>query len=270
MAETEIKLLRTALNELADSTNPDDEDVANLLSIALKIRDGQDIIYALKEQEGSDHSKIQTPKYYPELSLEDELERQRVEITNRVAVPLGMDRNVCLSSLPTRFPDRPAVYNKLHLTTPLIVPQFESLGFSWLQVVEGLNFYVYSGLKDAANNGQLNLWKDQRRGAKPFPKAPYTVWVQDGSRYVNRKPVDVRKELEREERAGNHWQGLALAMLRPDMLQNKYWDLIGGSVGSGSVPSVYWGGQPEFGCDWVDGADPGFRSLVCGSEFIVA
>lgn len=96
------------------------------------------------------------------------------------------------------------------------------------------------------------------------------MWIQDGTRYVGEEPRNVRKKLEKLERAGDHWKGLGLSVLRPDMIQTMWWDLIGGKVGSARVPDVRWGGRPKFPSHWVDDAHPGFRALVSGSEFTVA
>lgn len=288
--ESELNLLGTAIDSIKDSTSPDDQHVANLLRAALRIR-GTDITYSLSRV-GTESvtGKVEAPveairpvQFYPQIPLADELERQRIELTNRVAVPLGIDRNKFLATLPTRFPERLSGYDNLHLTVPLISPDLTSWGFNWLQVVEATLFYnpnnpaenltpyIWSDLRKVANEGSLKVWKDSRRGVSAFPAAPHAVWIQDGTRYVNRKPKDVRKELQKAERAGDHSKGLGLSLLRPDMIQIMYWDLIGGQVSSDSVPCVRWDvDRPEFNYSFDDNASPRFRALVCGSEYSVA
>lgn len=292
--ESEINLLGIALGELEGSTDPDDKHVAHLLSAALRLRGERgDILYRLSTNQAlsvvakttetaylaSAQRKVKPPQYYPAIPLPDELERQRVEATERIAVPLGIARNKFLAKLPARFPEKPSD-EILCLNIPLIDPNLTSFGLNWLQVVEGTLFYnpndpehvlkayVWSELKNRI--GELKVWKDPRRGVEPFPQVPHAVWIQDGSRYVNKRPKDVRKQLQEVERVGDHWKGLGLSVLRPDMIQTMWWDLIGGQVGSDNMPSVYWDDAPGFGYGWDAGADPGYRALVCGSEYTVA
>lgn len=227
--------------------------------------------------------QVEPPKYYPAISEADELERQREEATERIAVPLGIDRNKFLAKLPVRFPDRPAIYEERALTVPLISPDLTPFGLTWLQVTEDVNFYdpndpvstlkayIWIELRNMTNKGELKIWRDPRRGVRPFPQVPHGVWIQDGSRYVDRKPVDVRGKLHKLERAGDHWKGTGLSVLRPDMVKTMRWDLIGGQVGSDYALCVRWSGdRPRFSCRWAGRAVPLFRALVCGSEFTVA
>lgn len=210
--ESELNLLGTAIELLKDSENTDDQHTVNLLRAALRIR-GKDIIHQLstpqtptsvditeQPEPAGVQIEVKLPKFYPEISWADELDRQREELTERVAVPLGIDRIKFLAELPSRFPERTGGFDKLALTVPLISPDLTSFGFSWLQVTEPALFYypnnpqevikafIWSDLKNAANENKLKVWKDPRRGVKPFPQAPHAVLIQDGSRYINRKP----------------------------------------------------------------------------------
>ncbi|MBI2022209.1 hypothetical protein HYS93_05030 [Candidatus Daviesbacteria bacterium] len=233
----------------------------------------QELVESLSSERAS---RVEPPKFYPEISLEDELERQRVELVERMAVPLGIDKDQFLAKLPTRFPERGANYDELALNVPLIVPDLTSFGVNWFQMTVSSLFYDPDGLDTVLepyiSSGLKNIevWQDPRKVVKPFPQVPHAVWVQDGSRYVNRKSRDVRKELKREERAGDQFKGVGLALLRPDMVKTMYWDLIGGILGFDGVPFVDWLGRPLFDCHFVGHANPGFRALVCGSEFSVA
>lgn len=280
--ESEINLLGAALGELVNSTDPDDEHVAHLLSAALRLRGqrGDITYYFLSTDQNLSAKRVERPQYYPAIPLPDELARQRVEATERIAVPLGIDRNKFQALLPARFPDRPSDYDRLCLNIPLISPNLTSFGFTWLKVVEGTNFYslnspehilkadIWTELENRI--GELKVWKDPRRNVKPFPEVPHAVWIQDGTRYVNEQPRNVRNKLRQLERAGDHWKGLGLSVLRPDMIQTMWWDLIGGQVGSDHVPYVSWSVTPRFDYYWGDNARPKYRALVCGSEYTVA
>lgn len=227
---------------------------------------------------------VKAPQYYPDLSEEGELERQRVEAADRVAVPLGIDRNKYLAKLPTRFPKRGEDYDRLALNVPLIDVNTSTFGFSWYETAQAALFYdpdnpekvlrayVYPGLKNVQD------WKDPRKGVEPFPNVPHSVWIQDGTRYreVNGlTPRMIRGQLEIVERAGNHWKGLSQAVLRPDMIKGKPWDLIGGHLkvrgfGPDYLPYVGWLAEPWFNDVSDDYANPYFQALVSGSEYIAA
>ncbi len=224
--------------------------------------------------------QIKLPQYYPAISLDGELERQREEAANRIAVPLGINRNKFLAALPGRFPDRGAKYDEYALHIPLIAVDTTPFGKDWFEMTEAVLYYdpdnpevtlkpyIYSGLRD------VKVWKDPRREVKPFPQASHSVWVQDGTRYkeVNGlTPRDIRKKLENIERASDHWKGTSLTVLRPDLVKPMPWDLIGGELGSDDLPDVHWfDDQPGFHYYWDGYANPHFRALVSGSEFVVA
>lgn len=222
------------------------------------------------------------PKYYPEIPLADELERQRFEATERIAVPLGIDRNLFQTSLPTRFPDRPAEYDNLRLSIPLIDCNPTIFGVTWLQMTEAalcynpnnpetvLKAYIWDELRKISQKGELRVWQDPRENITPFPEVPHAVWIQDGTRHIGRKPIDVRRQLHQLERAGNHFKSTSQVVLRPDMVIKNPWDVIGGQVGVVNLPCVYWFGGPRFlfGRDGI--AFPEYRAFVCGSEFTVA
>ncbi|TSC87499.1 MAG: hypothetical protein G01um10147_477 [Microgenomates group bacterium Gr01-1014_7] len=228
-----------------------------------------------------DKPKIELPKYYPEIPETDELERQRVEATERLAVPLGIDRNQFLAKLPGRFPERNRDNERYALNIPLISLDLTPFGISWYDATSAALFYdpdnpevtlkpyIYEGLRN------VETWKDPRRGVRPFPQVPHSVWMQDGSRYKGMEPRDVRSSLERVERGADHWKGMSETLLRPDKIKAMPWDVIGGhlklsELEPGGVPYVRWRAGPRFDAHSDGSALPEFRALVCGSEYIVA
>ena len=229
-------------------------------------------------------TNIELPKYYPEISLADELDRQRQESTERVAVPLGIDRATFQVKLPSKWPERGKNYDEYALKVPLISLDLTPFGFSWLQVTEAALYYdpenpnevikpfIWDELRKTDNGkDRLRVWRDPRKGIEPFPQVPHAVWIQDGTRYAaGQSPRDVRRNLNVVERAGDHFKGTSLNLLRPDMFKNMWWYFVGGQLGSGGVPYGYWDSGPGFGASWD--ADPydGFRPLVSGSEYSVA
>lgn len=190
------------------------------------------------------------------------MERQVQTIFERVGKPLRMSKKECRRQLPLEFPERLPSDDQLGLTIPLLVPRLE--GITWLQVVEAAGLRISDYLKSVI--GKLGEWPDPR--GIVIPSKPYGTWVQDGTRYVNRRPMDVREELESGERGGTHWDGVGLAILRPDMVKSGSWDLIGSEVDSGHLPCLrWWGARPGFASIGPTlPILPRSRALVCGSQ----
>lgn len=203
-----------------------------------------------------------TPKYYPEIPENEEYDRQAGLAVN-FADKLGINETACLKLLPPRFSRKLKVYDDLYVTRPLLTPRFP---VSWIEAVDAAGFGVSDYLRE--HLGAMEDWKDPRE--QTVPKLPRAVWIQDGTQFKYRKPVDVRSELQNNNKyqkllAGEKWVSFNLALLRADMVANMGWDVIGTSVGAGSVLYLGgWGDRLRFGCNWVDFAGPGFRALVRG------
>lgn len=183
-----------------------------------------------------------------------------------------MSQDDYIASLP-QFPERPSVYDKLGLKVPVIVEN----RIPWLEVAqlsheEGeLDIFVTDYLRGEEAKGQVKEWTDDG-----FEMSKYAVvagWVQDGTKFVNRKPRDVRRELLTNKEYKEHYRagripfGNTLWNVRPDMVISMYWDLIGTSVGSAYCASFdRWVGQAGLYAYGVGGASPRFRALVFGSK----
>lgn len=207
-------------------------------------------------------TKPAKPKYYPDIPENEEYDRQAGEVVN-FADKLGINETSCLKMLPTRFSRKQKVYDELHITRPLLTPKF---AIPWIEAVDKAGFLVSDYLRLHIN--EMETWKDPRY--ETVPKLPKTVRIQDGTQFKDGKPVDVRSELQNNNKyqkllAGENWVGFYLALLRPDMVENMGWDIIGASVGSDSVLYLRrWFDQPRFNAHFDDGALPGFRALVRG------
>lgn len=212
----------------------------------------------LTEPQVLTHERV---KVYPEISLEEEFVRQRPLVITRVAAPLGFSESDASLLLPTRFPERPQSFNDDN-SVPVIVPKFS---FPWGETVDAAELRMSDYLRGRLP--ELSEWKDPRGIATP--DKPYGAWLYVGDDYFYRKPSDVRDEILREgdRRGGGHWDGLALSVVREDIVKVKSFDLIGSNVGQVDMACVYWwNDRPLFGADHVDLETPNFRSLVCGSE----
>lgn len=207
-------------------------------------------------------------KVYPEVPLEKDLAGQREIVIERVVKPLGLNVDNALKQLSFKFPARKPFYDDdgFHLTVPLIVPQFR--GVSFLAMADAAGFYVLDSLRGQILAGEVHPWEDPR--GVDVPDRSHGIWVQDGTQWVHRKPVDVRNQLQEDKYkallTGGLVKGFAQALLRWDMVQGKGWDLIGDSVGTADVPYVLdWRAGWGFYARWGGDARPDFRAFVCGS-----
>lgn len=205
-------------------------------------------------------SGTESQKVYPEISLDAEYERQAKILAQHFAKKLNMTEEEYIATLPL-FPKKPASYDSLDLTVPLIS---EGKRIPWLEQANISDIKVSDYLKSRAN--ELQDWREDPFGFV-VPQEAFTTWIQDGTRFVNRKPRDVRGELTEDLRGGGIEEIISAVILRPDIVRGKSWDLIASGVGSDYVACLDWfGGRPMLAAGFDDHASPYFRSLVCGRK----
>ncbi len=109
-------------------------------------------------------------------------------------------------------------------------------------------------------------WADDSKDYRT-PDKPYVTWLQDGKRNLNKAVKAVRNELDKDERGGTEFDGIALYIAHPQVLKDHFLDLPGTQVGSGFAPSLHlWFGGPGLYYFRVDPAHPEFGSVSCGRE----
>lgn len=210
-------------------------------------------------------------KVFPKISLPEEHRRQSLILARLFTTRLGFESEEAYMATLPQFPEIPSTYEKLGLKVPLIV----ETRVPWLEAAELSHdvgkpgIYVSDYLKEQENADEIENWEDR----VDMSKGPIAAWTQDGTKFVGRIPSYVRKELRdkreyEEYRAGLFFNGISLWNLRPDMVRNMFWDLIGNKVGSGGVPYLgRWGAQAELDARDVGGhAEPDDRALVFGSK----
>lgn len=268
--ESGIELFKTLKEQLIATNDPRDAERARLIGVMLEVR-GKGLIYhpqTVAEVVGAvAEETTSTPdlfsKRYPEISLPEEYQRQSLILAGRFAVRLGMSEEEYIATLP-QFPEKPSNYSALGLNVPIIV----ETRIPWMEAAELSGILVTDYLRERVSAGEVSEWEDDKF---KMPQVPFSVWAQDGTKFVNRKPSDVRKELlskkeNRDYRAGRILDSITIWDVRPDMVA-MYWDIIGNKVGSGSVPYLdLWDVRPELRADRVDFAGPDFRALVLGRE----
>lgn len=270
-AESEIELFKTLQDHLIATNDPRDAEHARVIEVMLQAR-GEGLIYdpqtaaeivsAVAEQSTSAPDLFS--KVYPEISLPEEQQRQALILAGRFAARLGMSQEAYIATLP-QFPEKPSNYSALGLNIPGI---FETR-VPWMEAAELSGIYITDYLRERANAGEVSDWEDDKFET---PQVPFSAWVQDGTKFVYRKPSDVRKELGKREnrdyRAGRILDSITIWNVRPDMVKTMYWDIIGNKVGSGLVPFLdHWDdGGPKLFANLVGSAGPSYRAFVLGRE----
>lgn len=200
----------------------------------------------------------ETVKIYPEISLEEEWNRQAQNLARLFAKELKFKTfEEYIATLP-KFEPQPKSFEG-RLDTPVLVETRISIerqcGLAGIQ-------YASDGLRKIA-------WNEKLRGYTP-PQVPYATWLEDGRNNLNKKPKDVRKNLKKEdELGGTELDGIALLISNPKILEDHNLDLPGTSVEfeSDVVACLdLWGGQPRLGCRRVDEENPMFGSVVRGRQ----
>lgn len=239
-------------------------EIADLLwagaAVARKL--GAPESFSIAEKATTDSVRIPDLSY-PEIPLSEEHRRQGLILAGRYAERLGLSEEAYIASLP-EFPGKPSNYNSLGLTVPIV---FETR-IPWLEAAELSGIYVSDYLRRRMSAGEVKDWEGINFD---MPKVPFAAWVQDGTKFVYRKPCDARGELgrkkNREYLAGPILLAISLHNVRPDMVGTMFWDIIGTSVGSGHVPYLrHWDGEPGLRASGVVNAVPGYRAFVFGRE----
>ena len=202
---------------------------------------------------------VKTPeapvKIYPEISLEEERERQiQGFIKLGFHTKLGKTEEEYAMRFPKLVP-QPESF-KGRLGTPVLVET--EISPKDQAELAGINYYL-DGLNKTDWNQNLKDYKT--------PEAPYAAWLNDGRDHIKQKPRDVRKNLKADEVGGTELDGIALYISNPKILDHHFLDLPGTAVGSGYAAYLgLWGDGPRLRYGFVDGAVPRFGSVVRGRQ----
>jgi len=200
-------------------------------------------------------TKIEAIKIYPEISLEDEWNRQTQNLARIFAKELKFETTEAYMATLPKFEPQPENW-KGRLATPVIVET--RINPSRQCELAGIR-YALDGISKTNWNKNLKNYTT--------PKAPYAAWLEDGRNNLNKKPEDVRKNLKDDEIAGTEFDGIALYIANPKILEHHFLDLPGTAVES--VHAAYlilWHGGPMLSYFFVDRANPEFGSVVRGRQ----
>lgn len=262
---TGIKLFSILKEQLKMTKDPRDAERAAIINAMLAGR-GTDLVYHPNNSVAVVTAEDLLSKVFPQISLSEEHRRQGLINARKYAGAFGMGQDEYIATLP-QFPERPSAYeNELGLTVPVIVENRRS----WLKLAELSDIHVTDYLRAREAERVVKNWeKDEFK----MDASVISMWVQDGSKFVYRKPLDVRAELLRVSKYREHYKagripmGIALQNVRPDMVRSMFWDLIGTSVGSGRCACLrHWDDQARLYAVVLGYALPGFRGFVFGSK----
>lgn len=172
---------------------------------------------------------------------------------------LKQSRRQYLESLPV-FGAQPEAY-KGRFDSPMLV----EVSIPWQRQAILAGIAVSEYLQERIN--QTIEWADNHTKT---PRTPFTGWFNKwGQEFPDKiSPFDARIQLASDAVGASPFDGVAQEIHHPEVTASgKYFDLIGYSVGSGSVPSLYrWIGGPGLSALRGGSADDGWRPLVHGSE----
>ncbi len=192
-------------------------------------------------------------KVYPEISLEEEWQRQAQNLASLFAKELKFKTpEEYIATLP-KFEVQPEEYEG-RLDIPVIAETRVPLK-RMLELAGVVTYFDVDSIKD---------WE---KGKFETPKTPYSTWLNDGRINLNKSVEKVRKGLKPDERGGTAFDGVALYLKDPKILDGHYLDLPGSQVVSGGAPGLArWGGRPELDLFFVGNARPDCGSVVAGRK----
>lgn len=118
-------------------------------------------------------------------------------------------------------------------------------------------YYYLDGL-------EVRDWEYDPKGYKT-PETPYVTWMQDGRNYCSSAVKNFRQNIAEDERGATEFDGVALFIKNPKVLQHHSIDLPGTSVGSdGAAYLSLWLVGPGLYAFHVGLAGPFFGSASCG------
>lgn len=198
-------------------------------------------------------TKTEAIKIYPEISLEEEWNRQAQNLAGLFAKELKFETHEeYIATLP-KFEPQPDEYRG-RLDIPVIVETRVPLR-RMLELSGIVSYFDVDSIED---------WE---KGDFETPEAPYLTWLNDGYSNLNESVSKVRESLKADERGGNIHDGIALYLRDPQILDEYYWDLPGSQVGSDRAPSLArWRGQTRLSRYFVDAEVPFYGSVVAGKK----
>ncbi len=161
--------------------------------------------------------------------IEQEHQRQSLVLAERFASKLGMSEEEYISTMPP-FPRRGGNYAERGLTVPLLVetriPWMEAAKICGITVSSPFRYVSWERRDDMGENWQDNIFK--------MPDAPYSAWVQDGSKFISMSSSEVRSKLLEKDnktyRPGRLLDAIAMLCVYPERCRGMHCNIVGSSI----------------------------------------
>lgn len=206
------------------------------------------------------HPSVPMPVYPSLLDREILLEREWMRQANRLAGlfarQLNKTKKEYIDELP-KFTSQPERFRR-RLDTRVIVEARIPIGRQ----------LELAGISCKLNGLVIGQhWRKDPRGYIT-PYSPYVTWTDKGVRSIGKKVMDVRDELADFERGGTVFDGVAVYIAFPDILERQFLDLPGSSIAPGELAGclILLSGRPCLTFGRIDVAHPESSSLICARK----
>ena len=193
--------------------------------------------------------KIKTSE---KLYLEAEWQSQAQKMAKLFAKDLGLTKEQYLAYLP-RFEPQPEQY-KGRFDIPVIVETRIPLK----RVIKEADIYI------CLDPSSIIDWK---KSGFTTGKQPYTAWLNDGRSNLGESVDAVRNSLKFDERGGTVFEGIALYLRNPRIIDDHFLAFPGSQVFSIGVPYLSnWHGRIELAHRLVGSATSNCGSVIAGRK----
>lgn len=208
-------------------------------------------------------------------SIEAEWLEQANRLADMFASHLGQSPDQYIDNLP-QFPGKPGTYYGRFDIALLVQPPTPELPLKrFIEIIRigGQSLSQRVLTLDNLGFDSSKVVQDWKKDPGNFvtPETTYAIWVNDGTSYINRNAEFVRSGLAPDERGGTIFDGIALAIHRPDILERRNIILPGSEYGTVFAACLRrWHGAPRGENRYILNASPNFGSLVAGRKIVTS
>lgn len=208
-------------------------------------------------------------------SIKAEWLEQANRLADMFAPELKQSPDQYIDNLP-QFPGKPGTYDGRFDIALLVQPPTPGLPLKrYIEILRigGQSLFQCVLALDSLSFDSSKVVQDWKKDPGNFVTldTAYTTWVNDGGAYMNRDAAFVRSRLAPDERGGTIFDGIALAIHRPDILERRNIILPGSEYGTVFAACLRrWHGAPRGENRYILNASPNFGSLVAGREIVTS
>lgn len=188
----------------------------------------------------------------PTPDLEKDWQKQAKQLAHLFAKEVGQSKDEYMDKLP-KFSPQPEQF-KGRLDTFVIAETRVALP-RMVKIVGIVPYY------------DIVKTKDWQKDTFRTPDRPYTTWLHDGSKNVEKSVETVRNNLAVDERGGTIYDGIGLYLKDSATLKHHSLDFPGSQVGADYAPFLFvWRVRPKLNDRWVGSEYTVFGSVVAGRD----